>query len=282
MMRNERILIHLHLPKTAGTTLRTIADRNYSDGEIYTISKPYAEQGEELRDLPAQRKRQIKLLRGHMPFGLHEHFDKPADYFTVLRNPVERIISAYYYIRRTPTLPHYREVAGKNMTLEDFARCGLPQTYNQQTGLISGRLDNFTDALEIAKHNLSTHFIAVGICERFDETLLLLNKQVGWKRIFYHRQNVTKDRPARSEVPQTAIRLIEKRNALDMELYEFAWLKFDEALNAQGLFTEQVRHFQRMNRVYDKAGACVDVVRSAVPSRAKRFISRMVTRAEPS
>ena len=248
-------------------------------GEIYTVSKPYAELGEELRDLPEQRRRKIKLLRGHMPFGLHEHFDKPADYFTILRNPVERIISAYYYIRRTPTLPHYREVVGKNMTLEDFAACGLPQTYNQQTGLISGCLDNFTGALEIAKHNLSTHFIAVGISERFDETLLLLKNQLGWKRIFYHRQNVTKDRPARSEVPKSAIRLIENRNALDMELYEIASRKFDEVLGAQGLFTEQVRRFRRMNRVYDKAGACMDVVRSAVPPRAKHFIRRMVPRA---
>jgi hypothetical protein len=76
MLRNERILIHLHLPKTAGTTLRTIADRNYTGDEIYTVSQPYAQQGEELRDLPEQRRRKIKPLRGHMPFGLHEHFDK--------------------------------------------------------------------------------------------------------------------------------------------------------------------------------------------------------------
>ena len=279
MVRNERILIHLHLPKTAGTTLRTIADRNYTGGEIYTVSRPYAEQGEELRGLPEQRRREIKLLRGHMVFGLHEHFDRPAHYFTVLRDPVERIISAYYYVCRTPALPYYGEVVGQNMSLEDFAASRLPQTYNQQTGLISGRYDDFTNALEIAKHNLSTHFIVAGISERFDETLLLLKKQLGWRRIFYHRQNVTRNRPARSEVPKSAIRLIERRNALDMELYEIALRKFDETLRAQGLLAEQVRHFRRLNRVYDGAGACVDAARGVVPPRAKRFIKRIVNRA---
>ena len=279
MVRNERILIHLHLPKTAGTTLRTIADRNYTGGEIYTVSRPYAEQGEELRGLPEQRRREIKLLRGHMVFGLHEHFDKPADYFTILRDPVERVISAYYYVRRTPTLPYYGEVVGKNMSLEDFAASGLPQAYNQQARLISGRFDDFTNALEIAKHNLNTHFIVVGISERFDETLLLLKKQLGWTRVFYHRQNVTKNRPTRSEVSKSAIKLIERQNALDMELYEIALRQFDETLRAEGLLVGQVRHFQRLNKVYDGAGACMDAVRGAVPPRAKRLIRRIVNRA---
>ena len=275
-MNNERLLIHLHIPKTAGMTLRAVMDRQYKRETIHTVTPQFAEQVEELRGLPERRRRGLKLLRGHMAFGLHQHLDKPADYFTVLRHPVERIISYYYFIRRQPKERNYEAVVGTNMSLADFAASGLPMTINQQTKYVSGCMGDLTNALEIAERNLNTHFIAVGIAERFDETLLLLKRLLGWNHVFYHRQNATKNRPARTEVPGPVIKLIERTNALDMQLYETALRKFDVMLDDLGVLAEEVRDFRRKNRLYDSAGACLDRVRSAVPPRVKRIIRRIV------
>src|ERR687883_2082574 len=90
------------------------------------------------------------------------------------------------------------------------------------------------EVLEIAKKNLREHFAAVGLFDRFDESLLLFKKVLGWGSIYYVRLNVTKDRPAKRQVPDEARRLVERYNEMDMELYEYARRRFEEAIREQG------------------------------------------------
>jgi hypothetical protein len=250
-MRDRRKLIFLHIPKTAGTTLRTIINWQYPPRT--TLIGSGFELRNKLRNLPEQRRRKIRVLQGHMPFGLHEYLSGPVDYITILRDPVDRVLSTYCFILTRPMHPLYEEVASMNMSLREFVNSErFPQVSNQQTRVISGGLrDNFSaQALEAAKSNLSTHFSAVGFTERFDESLVLFKRLLGWRNIYYYKRNVTRDRPRRCEIPNSTIRLIEKNNILDMELYEFATQRFNEALSEQGSsFQDEVCNFQRLNKM---------------------------------
>lgn len=231
-MENKRVLIFSHIPRTAGTTLRTIINQQHPCAVIHTL-RDETDSIALFRKLPEDNRAKIRVLQGHKPFGIHECLQVSADYITMLREPVDRVISFYYWILRWPSNDLYEKV--RSMSLGDFADSGLPQAVNQQTEFVSGLRNNSTaEALEVAKRNLALHFTAFGIAEHFDESLFLFKRLLGWQNIYYASQHVAKNRPARREIPSPAIKLIEKHNSFDMELYEFAKQRFEDVIKKQG------------------------------------------------
>jgi hypothetical protein len=284
----EKALLFLHIPKAAGTTLHSVIERQFAPAVTFTISGSDSPQGiKEFKGLPAERRDRIRLLKGHMPYGLHRYLSVPATYITMLRDPVDRVISHYYFARKNPAHYLHQEVTSKQMSLVDFVSSGLStELTNDQTRMISGvervntrLLDGeerrtlrpgpepvTREVLEIAKKNLREHFAAVGLFDRFDESLLLFKKVLGWGSIYYVRLNVTKDRPAKQQVPDEARRLVERYNEMDMELYEYARRRFEEAIREQGTeFQSALHSFQRKNRVYEMALQGYARTREAIP-----------------
>ena len=72
-LMDHRALIFLHIPKTAGTTLNRIIEWQYSPFEIFTMD-PYRIRAtpERLKRLPEGRRRRLRVVRGHMFYGVHE------------------------------------------------------------------------------------------------------------------------------------------------------------------------------------------------------------------
>ena len=134
------LLLFLHIPKAAGTTFHYVLSRQFSPDEILTIDGSDPESFiEEIKNLPIGDKLRVKCVKGHMPFGLHAYFPQPGTYITFLRDPVDRIISHYYYLRRSPQHYLYEVVTSKHMSLADYATSGISsELLNGQTHLISG------------------------------------------------------------------------------------------------------------------------------------------------
>jgi hypothetical protein len=276
-MQNDRGLIFIHIPKTAGSTLRPIMDRHYPRPVIYKLDFLPLDLDAFLR-LPEQPRSRIRVLQGHFPFGLHEHLSVPADYLTLLRDPVNRIISMYYWIHGNED--HVLNTLVRSMSLKDFADSGFEITANHQTSLISGLPANHDNqALAVAKNNLQCEITAFGLNERFDESLLLFKQRLGWKHVFYSRRNVTKGRPRRSEVPASVLDIIRKHNSLDLELYEFASQTFDETIRALGpSFQAEVRRFQRINNIWARFDKGRHVLRRSLPAPVKALLKKALRR----
>ncbi len=81
---NERGLIFLHIPKTAGTTLRTIIDRQYPR-HVICYFHLYPKDRSEFFAMSDQRRRELRVLQGHIEFGFHRYISVPVDYITLLR-----------------------------------------------------------------------------------------------------------------------------------------------------------------------------------------------------
>ena len=258
-MPNETV-IFLHIPKTAGTTLRRILEKQYPPHEQYstypTALHPQASLAA-FKQLDATRRLQIRLLMGHIPFGLHTFLPRPSRYFTILREPVERVVSHYYFIRRTPSHHLYQYATSAEMTLPRFVESQTTmEAKNLQTRLLSGAMNrkkpkaSDEEILALAKKNLHESFAVVGLAERFDETLLLLKNAFQWRRVFYVKLNVTRSRPQQDEMAPDVRCLIQEHNQLDSDLYHYARGLFDEQIHRQGAtFTEQLRVFQSRNRL---------------------------------
>jgi hypothetical protein len=218
----DKKIIFMHIPKTAGRTLRSILEKNYSKDEV--IRTYSNKQIEQFQSLSKNEKDKLKLIIGHNFFGMHEQLEGPFSYITMLRDPIERVLSLYYFILREPGTPMYIKYNGKG--LEYFLE-EEPQTINWQTRFAAGGELN----LAKAKDHLEKYFSVVGISERFNESLLLIEKELGLKNLTYKSINVTPNRPRKEDLSPHILKKVEENVNLDIELYNYALELFEEQLN---------------------------------------------------
>lgn len=155
-------------------------------------------------------------------------------FFTMLRDPVDRMISLYYY-KRLATWEQNYNPAIKQQTLAEFI-----QTYGENwmvrslTGCMSGPLE--TIHLNTAKEILRRKFL-IGILDEKTESLRRFEEYFGWKfpspvaqtcknSMFYFEWHSGNPHPKlEDEVVETKIRTL---NKWDIDLYEYGKQLFDE------------------------------------------------------
>jgi hypothetical protein len=91
-----KTLIFVHVAKTGGLSLR-----NAMAGPS-TVVIPHTASLNEW----GEKASNATIAVGHIPYGLHTYLNKSReyDYLTILRHPVERVLSKYYYTYKTKEL----------------------------------------------------------------------------------------------------------------------------------------------------------------------------------
>ena len=224
-------LVFLHIPKTAGISLRELLLARYQP--VFRILHPIDDRERLMRLAPEERER-LALVEGHLYYGVHELLPRPCRYLTMLRDPLERVLSYYSYIREWT--PHHLHAKATRMTLEQCVREGLTVELDNFMvrcltslrnvhvpfgGVTRGMLDD-------AREHLSG-FAAVGLTERFEESATRFARVLGWKDVVFPRLNVTANRARAADVPEADLHAVREQNRLDQELYDFARELFDRA-----------------------------------------------------
>lgn len=233
-------LVFVHNPKAAGTTFFRLLE------ELYPQETIVRRNGPDLEAIAQGLPPGVRVVHGHLPFGLHAHLSGCTRYITVLREPVARAVSAYHYIRDGyPDHPLHDQVVAEDIGFEEFVRSGMSPilTDNGQVRLISGvRTPHGTctrDMLELAKRNLDEHFVAVGVTERFDDFLVVCRRVLDWPKPPYYRvRNIGVPYPRPHELPGQAVELIREHNELDTELHRYAVESLDRRIDELGLRRE--------------------------------------------
>ena len=171
--------------------------------------------------------------------------DVEATYINLLREPVARFISHYYYCRSPGRwsfkIKRLKELGHFNVTIEECLE-------NQYEGCVWNHMTRFfcgphafcktgsQEALERAKHNMLYHYASVGIMEYLDVFVAVLNKRLPEfvlppPKTGMVKKFVTKGVKKKPLTESTMQRLREVNKA-DIELYEFAKdLFFKQARN---------------------------------------------------
>ena len=251
------LFIHLHIPKTGGTTLRDIIQRQYRAEKILMIPK-LDESENIIKEISASHINQLKLIQGHLKYGIHNHFHRRAKYFAIIRDPINRVLSTYYYVLSQKNNPQNLSTANNQMTIYDFVQSGVnPFLINGQTKLISGKTGNIDNPIieseelfSLAKENIENDFLFLGITEMFDETILILKNMLGWHMPYYSIANRTKKKPNYDAVNPTIISFIKEHNQLDIKLYNITKTSLlNRIAEENDLFQDRINKFKKINRL---------------------------------
>ena len=198
----------VHIPKTGGQTIRSLLDSNFGDSQIY----PYPYTLVELRRVKKIPLKQLPIIhhevaKGHLPmwFFLKKDPDYETSYFfTVLRDPVERVLSSDRYRVRNG-----KWQVSNPLAVQPNLMCKFLCSDSNLQG--KARLANCIKTLERMNYIIFMDDFENGVRNVFNELGLNLPESIP-------RLNTTVPQPVSDEM----IEKIKALNSLDVQLYEYA------------------------------------------------------------
>ena len=224
--------VFLHIGKTAGTSVRDAISSQFRKDEVCRL--PFSQQ---IRDLPEAERQRYRLFCAHV--GYQQATELGNRIFTVLRDPVDRVLSLYYY---------WQEVDGdfggpaltKGMNLEEFleSKTGavVQDVYNTQTWQLAFAHDGKTRKAISQTHSPDQIYKqaivnlekldVVGVQELLGSFMTKLDNVYGWTLPALGKTNVTASRARREEIPIKIRKRIQQKVCMDIELYSHVLQKY--------------------------------------------------------
>ncbi len=275
--RSKSILIHLHIPKNAGTTLSRMLKvhlllhpptriiHHESVLGFYTTKGHAEDRIRRIEGESDRARRRIRFFEAHCGYGVHTRLPSPSLYITTLRDPVDRALSVFYFRKQQGDLPEDYDIERWLLEHPDDPVWHVDNGQVRYLASDDGRIidcpvgEVSREMLDKAKRRLEDEIAYFGLVERFDESVVLLRRVLGWRSLNYARSNVTRKRKSKSEISNNDRELLRRHTALDAELFAFARDLFQQRIEAEGTnfgaecarFTAQnARHARRFGAIY--------------------------------
>lgn len=242
------MLIYVHIPKTAGSTMRSLLQRNFKGRfyGFYTDRRGEFLTDDELIELVRHIYPQKEVLSGHDIRPLQEKSVQGIDlrYVTFIRHPFSRAISLYYFEKKHSASSHISHKSFKEY---------VQQRPSHDRAITNWQVFNIssTGTFEHAKELLDD-FLMVGLVERFDLSLIRLQECLGedyLSYIGYTRQNVSKNKQySISNLPHDIQDELAYLNQEDLKLYKYAKKRLEEDLKSLVNVEDKLRRLQDAKR----------------------------------
>lgn len=247
------MLIFTHIPKTGGTTvnLNFLAgtrpkdeiriEGNYKKEEIHTFQTG-ARRSPDLdwppisfdvlcsdiinliKFLDSPEISKIKLIKGHLPYGVHNYIVDDCYYFTVLREPVARVWSVYNGVLIDEK--HYLHDIWKNKyhwDLKQILKDHPPELCNDQFRMMLGTSNtSFSSFVMKQIPEIVNNYSFVTTSDHVSEIGTKFGYLFKWKHLMLKKSFNVESYNKLNEKPSTELaKIILDCNQYDLKLYEY-------------------------------------------------------------
>jgi Galactose-3-O-sulfotransferase len=234
-------LLFLYLANAGGETLIDVFIRNLETKDFLVVDRDEVQASglgtwssvaieKAFARLQPSQTDDVRFVWGPHRHGVQTALPKPCSCVTLLREPLERVISHYYdwadaankatrMLEDELLSPHVPLVIDNYVTriLSGVSALGPSQPGATTEGHPCVDATDF----ERAANNLDSYMV-VGLTDRFDETLLLLGADLGWSLsdLVYKPPNAVNSSPGVSEIPTSGREKLPDWNRYDVALVE--------------------------------------------------------------
>jgi hypothetical protein len=237
--RNDYVVVFQHTPKTSGTSMQELIKANYPHATVDDIRHGPLDQDamrqwwrDWLAALGPEGRADLLYLGGHDFSYALEFLDRPTKAMTMLRDPVDRAISRWYFIgdKRTDA-PELEEYVFPYF-LERFRELGYvtPWFNPQSRALLQAHYDlsGFEATFgpppdaDLWRERLRTTLerYVVGVQDAFEQSVDLFAHEFGWSELTIRAMKVNRYRPRAVALSRDEVDLVRAANWLDVEIHE--------------------------------------------------------------
>jgi hypothetical protein len=224
----NRTLLFMHIPKTAGTALRETILNNYRQSEVaYIYPDPPGFPVRNLRDLPLGQRARFRFVVGHFQYGVHEQIPNDCCYFTIVRNPLSRVYSHYSYL-----VQHQNPLVfgnGRIKPLQELLESGITANLDNlmvrcfagvdEKDFPPGSIDG--DVYRMGKRHAENAFMYIGQQERLPEAYSFLQSKFEWAWDIPPEMMNRGSYAGEECLNHPEAEIIGRFNRWDLELYEY-------------------------------------------------------------
>jgi hypothetical protein len=216
-----------HIPKCGGTSLIKALSELYPEDSIFRLdgANPYTSI-EEFKQLDTGTRDSFQLIVGHESNLLLPLLKTDFLVFSMIRNPVDRVISHYYYALRTPEHYLHKGLIEEEVGLFDYVSdewtAELSNWYVQHFGGFS-REDITNDPDRCLRKTIELmegQYALIGLLERPEDFMRKLTRLAKFRRsLKLPRLNTASAKASGISVPEPTLEMITNKNQLDIAIY---------------------------------------------------------------
>jgi len=220
-MKNTKVFFY-HIPKCAGMSIWHYLWDIYGSKNVLQVG--IKKDVEKFQNTSRANLERYSAIGGHHWLSTYrEKLDDLDGYFkiTTLRDPIDRIISSYNFIKNFEIHAKHEEV--KKTAFEDFAISEMP---NMQTRLLTGTTD-YQKAIEL----LDGWFDYYAASDQVNHLLRVLSEHLEVPFKQDRHENISKKEIGKDTIDPAFLRQIEERHQADIDLYRYVQERKIEALD---------------------------------------------------
>jgi hypothetical protein len=197
--------VFLHIPKTAGTSLRRMMDKAFWGQPALNVPST-GPRRERIERMSQQQFDRYAIYRGHFLPEFATRVRNPF-LFTFLREPQDRLLSHYYY--------YYHQPDGTGLPIQAFLE-DPARSDNMITRALAGEARAAVAIEALAAMDF------IGFTEDFEHDVGLVLRMLGREGVVEERTKVTPTRAALDDLPSGVRAALEERTSEDRKVYEWA------------------------------------------------------------
>ncbi len=251
-------LIFLQHSRSGGNALCSILYEEFFNQGIFKLGQVGSTDHSFSDFLIDAKSTKSNIYMGHFSFGIHRHITGKYEYTTILRNPVERVLSAFLVNSSKTDSDIDRWIENDFEASNGMVKrlCGFGYRDKSKAEIYDYENDTMLKSMpsigekefKRACQNLDDYFPCVMINEYFAESLALLKCHYDTRTLFSLTRQLYNHNPyksTQSNFNDKTIQRIQELNYADIQLYDLYREKFKNKINQSDPILEIEIKFHR-------------------------------------